>query len=303
MNALRIKRTVYQIIAMPVLTAAVAAVAACGTAAPAAIGTGTGRTMPAAGASATSTRLSTGVSTAMPAGATTAAATLPARPQPTASTAPAVVSGDPTANGVSPPSAATPTVASTKAFAPPPSGGLVPAALLPDDRLLHWAAATATHTVGWDQAANDSLCYGLNRARQIQETDFIPGSGPGMARQQTYTYPTPAAADAAYAAVLAQMAGCQTQLRAQQQRSVPGTPPDAAVATTAGTGTAQAWSLAWTGAQTPMSTAGVQTDHVYLARHGATLAVVEVDDHAPAPAWSPADDGAVLAAVAAIAAS
>lgn len=167
-------------------------------------------------------------------------------------------------------------------------------AWLPDPHGAYgWQQSQPQHSIPWDVTSNESLCYGLNQASQIEEQGFRAEHRNATARMQSFRYADPTAAASAYATGLQQMASCQDQLRTQQGRSAAKVSPDATVVVTAAQADGHAWSAVWTGVATPMSSAGRQVDRVYLVLRGSTVTLLEADDFS---AGSPAtDDPAVLA--------
>ncbi|ACU73908.1 hypothetical protein Caci_5048 [Catenulispora acidiphila DSM 44928] len=176
----------------------------------------------------------------------------------------------------------------------PPSNA-APAWLADPGGAYGWQQSEATHPVSWDLTSNESICYGLNKAAQIEEQGFRATHRTATARMQTFRYADAAAATTAYDNGLKQMGSCQDQLRAQQGRSAARVPQDATVAVTASDADGHAWSAKWTGVATPMSAAGHQVDRVYLVLQGSTVTLLETDDLG---AGTPAtDDPAVLSAL------
>lgn len=187
-----------------------------------------------------------------------------------------------------------PTTPPSAPISSPPSNS-APAWLADPGGAYGWQQSEATHPVSWDLTSNESLCYGLNKATQIEEQGFRATRRTATARMQTFQYADAAAATTAYDNGLKQMGSCQDQLRAQQGRSAARVPQDATVAVTASDAEGHAWYAKWTGVATPMSAAGHQVDRVYLVLQGSTVTLLETDDFG---AGTPAtDDPAVLSAL------
>ncbi|MBS2538334.1 hypothetical protein KGQ20_36850 [Catenulispora sp. NF23] len=240
----------------------------------------TSATSPVPGTSGTSATTSQPSASSTAGSAPTTAPTASARP----STPPATRPAPPT-HPTAPPSTpiSSPPASSTPAWLPDPGGAY------------GWQQSEPAHTVSWDVTSNESICYGLNKAAQIQEQGFRAEHRTATARLQTFQYADPTAATAAYDSGLKQMGSCQDQLRAQQGRSTAPVSQDATVVMTAALADGHAWSATWTGVATPMSSAGHQVDRVYLVLQGSTVTLLETDDFG---AGSPAtDDQAALSAL------
>lgn len=163
----------------------------------------------------------------------------------------------------------------------------LPAAQLPSVSGQAWqpAGAATTHTVtGHDIEVNE--CASVDGATTWTQQGYASTGNQDPAVQDTFTFTSHAAAQAAYSALVTGMRGCQQTSRSLQSAS--GVQPDAVVAQTAAVSGASAWKRAWTGVQ-GVSAAGPQTDHLYLAVAGSAVLSLQFTEFPSAA--KPYDDG------------
>lgn len=168
---------------------------------------------------------------------------------------------------------------------------------LPGDTALSWRVQPApqTHPVVQDVQLNECLTvHGATTwKQQIYRSAYDAPAG-----QDTFVFPTAAAADAAYRALLDGMNGCATHSRELQAAAK--LPTDTAVTPTGQTATGAAWSRAWTGAG-GISAPGSQTNHIYLVHHDAVVTALQITEFptvTPTHAVDTTKDAAVLDALA-----
>lgn len=122
---------------------------------------------------------------------------------------------------------------------------------------------------GHDVGENE--CAKIDAASTWTQQAFLGGAGQNVAIQDTFAFSSPTAAQSAYQAFAAGMADCQVTTRALQTSNK--VTADAVVTRTAIRTGGQAWARTWTGVM-GQSAAGAQTNHYYLAVHGARVIVL-----------------------------
>jgi hypothetical protein len=130
------------------------------------------------------------------------------------------------------------------------------------------ASRATGHRIGLDE------CTGVTGATAWLQQGWVSAANT-PAVQDTFTFATPADAAGAPAQAETDLQACQAPLRALQAQH--GLQPDAAVTRTAVGTDATAWQYRWD-AVPGMSAPGPQLHHVYLARYGDELTVLQYTD-------------------------
>lgn len=139
-----------------------------------------------------------------------------------------------------------------------------------------WKAVGTPSTrdvAGHDIGENE--CAKVDNASTWTQQGFSGGDGENAAIQDTFTFTSAAAAQAAYQNVVTGMDSCQQTSRTLQAQNK--TTVDASVTKTATRPDADAWKRTWTGVM-GMSAQGPQTNHLYLAVNGTRLIVLQFSE-------------------------
>jgi hypothetical protein len=174
----------------------------------------------------------------------------------------------------------------------------VPAAKLPGNAVQSWRpiAPAQSHPVTHDMRLNE--CQTVHGANTWQQQGYESSQHtPGV--QDTFLFANATAADTAYQALLTAMSSCQDRSRALQTEAR--LPVDASVTETAQSTAGAAWARQWTAAG-GISAPGAQTNHIYLARRGPVVTVLQITElpgKTPTNAIDTREDGAVLSTLAA----
>ncbi|POX63313.1 hypothetical protein C3492_11645 [Streptomyces sp. Ru62] len=175
----------------------------------------------------------------------------------------------------------------------------LPAAQLPDAHRSGWKEIGPPRTRQTTQDVGVSECGWVHGAVGWRQQGYV-GRTKTPAIQDTFTFDSATAADAAYRKLVTAFDGCQDDLRAMQAQH--DTPRDAVVTKTASTTGGTAYARSWT-AVAGISMPGRQTNHYYVVRRGAALTVVQYTEPGDTPAADPAhqrsDDRAELSVIAA----
>jgi hypothetical protein len=149
--------------------------------------------------------------------------------------------------------------------------------------------AVAGHDIG------ENECVSIDAATGWVQQSFS-GAGQNVAIQDSFAFTDAAAAHAAYADVVSDMASCTQTSRALQAKN--GIGQDAKVVRTASTPSAAAWERTWTGVM-GMSSGGPQINHLYAAVSGSELIVLQFTEFpGQAAPYDTAMDPGVLAMLA-----
>ena len=144
---------------------------------------------------------------------------------------------------------------------------------LPAVQAERWKPVGAPSTriiTGHDITENE--CSKVDGATTWTQQGFSGGDGQNPAIEDTFSFPSPAAAQSAYTTFASAMAECQATTRAFQH--VHDVAPDAVIRQTAAAPHAAAWERTWTGVM-GISAEGPQTNHTYLAVGGTRLIVLQ----------------------------
>ncbi|MER8013524.1 hypothetical protein ACIQ7S_11325 [Streptomyces griseoluteus] len=142
---------------------------------------------------------------------------------------------------------------------------------LPDAHRSAWKALGPPQTRQTTHDVNVSECGSVRGAVGWQQQGYASKANT-PAIQDTFTFTSASAADAAYRTLRTAFDGCRHNLRAFQAQH--GTPQDAVVTKTASITDGTAYSRSWT-AVAGISMPGRQTNHYYVVRRGALLTVVQ----------------------------
>ncbi|WP_079165884.1 hypothetical protein [Streptomyces sp. NRRL S-31] len=165
-----------------------------------------------------------------------------------------------------------------------PAGRPLPAAQLPDAHHSGWKEVGPPRTRPTGQDVGVSECGWVHGAVSWRQQGYV-GKTNTPAIQDTFTFDSATAADAAYRDLVTAFDGCRHDLRAFQAQR--GAPRDAVVTRTASTTGGTAYARSWT-AVAGISMPGRQTNHYYVVRRGAALTVVQYTEPGETAAADPA---------------
>jgi len=164
---------------------------------------------------------------------------------------------------------------------------------LPAAQTEQWSSvgSPSTRPTG-GHAIVENECARISGADTWTQQGFSGAGEENVAVEDAFSFASPAAARAAYAAFAPAMKACQATTRALQGSKH--IPPDAAVHQTAALPAGLAWERTWTGAM-GLSAPGPQTNHIYIAVSGAQVTVLQFTEFpGKAAAYAVSGDHGVL---------